>query len=123
MRRRAVTESGVATLSAVTVAVALIGMAVVLLQVGLVLATKHRVQAGADLAALAGSEAAVRGRDACHAARSVARHNEVSLTACRVQLAVVTVRTASRPGRTWGIRWQARAKARAAPSYYVDGLP
>jgi secretion/DNA translocation related TadE-like protein len=122
MRRRAVTrrrpQHGVTTLSATVMAAAVIGAALVLLQVGLAVAVKHRVQAAADLSALAGSSAVLRGRDACSAARAVAGRHDVHLSRCTVDLAVVTVQAVGRPGRTWGVGWRARAVARAAPSYY-----
>lgn len=112
-------EAGVATLSAAAVTAAILGMALVLLQVTLVVAMKHRVQAAADLAALAGSSASVRGGDGCATARLVAERHGVRLRRCTADLAVVTVRAVSPPGRTWGVPWRARAVARAAPSYYV----
>ena len=113
-------ERGVATLSSTLVIVAVCATALVILQIGLVMAAKHRVQAAADLAALAGSSAAVRGGDACTAAISVARRNASRLERCRVDLAVVTVRAAGPPRRVLGVSWRARADARAAPSYYVN---
>lgn len=111
-------ENGVTTVSATMVVAAMIGAALMLLQVGLVVAVKHRVQAAADLSALAGSSAVVHGRDACTAARAVADRHGVRLSRCVVDLAVVTVRAVGEPGRTWGVAWRARADARAAPSYY-----
>lgn len=125
MRRRTVTcprplaENGVTTVAATMVVAAIIGAALMLLQVGLVVAVKHRVQAAADLSALAGSSAVVHGRDACAAARAVAGRHGVHLSRCAVDLAVVTVRAVGDPSRTWGVAWQARADARAAPSYYL----
>ena len=112
-------ENGVTTMSATMVVAAIVGAALMLLQVGLVVAVKHRVQAAADLSALAGSSAVVHGRDGCSAARAVADRHRVHLSRCAVDLAVVTVRAVGEPGRTWGVAWRARAAARAAPSYYL----
>lgn len=117
-RSSASAENGVTTVSATMVVAAIVGAALMLLQVGLVIAVKHRVQAAADLAALAGSSAVVHGRDACTAARAVADRHGVQLSRCVVDLAVVTVRAVGDPGRSWGVAWRARAVARAAPSYY-----
>jgi secretion/DNA translocation related TadE-like protein len=111
-------ESGVTTASATMVVAAIVGASLMLLQVGLVVAAKHRVQAAADLSALAGSSAVVHGREACTAARAVAERHGAHLSRCTVDLAVVTVQAVGGPGRTWGVQWRARADARAAPSYY-----
>jgi len=95
-------------------------LSVALLEVGLVVVAKHRAQTAADLAALAGSAATLRGDDGCSTARSVARHNGASLASCRTDLAVVTVR-AERPARLMGrFRYRAQADARAAPDFYVS---
>lgn len=112
-------------MSAAMVTAGVIATAIALLQMALVVAAKHQVQSAADLAALAGSSTAVKGGDACALARSVAGRHAVRLEGCEVDLAVVTVHAATRPRRTWGITWTARAVARAAPSYYVspDGSP
>ncbi len=57
------TEEGVATVAAVAVVGFALLVAAALVQVGLVVAAKHRAQAAADLAALAGSAASLRGAD------------------------------------------------------------
>lgn len=105
--------------AATTVGFALV-VAVALVQVGLVIAAKHRAQAAADLAALAGSAASLRGDDGCAAARAVARRNGAGVASCRVDLAVVTVRTESLTASVvWGARFRTHADARAAPDFYV----
>jgi secretion/DNA translocation related TadE-like protein len=117
MKRRS--EAGIATVFAVTGIGLICVLAVALVQVGLVVVAKHRAQSAADLAALAGSSAILRGADGCATARSVARRNEVSVDRCRADLAVVSV-TATRPARLLGrFRFRVHADARAAPDYYV----
>ena len=83
--------------------------------VALVLA--HRVaQSGADLAALAGAQAAGRGTDGCRAAGEAAVANDVRLTGCRAQGRVVKV-TVSAPGPHWlGQTADLSARARAGPA-------
>lgn len=112
-------ERGVATVLAAAWATVLMGLAMVLVQVAMIVAVKHRVASAADLAALAGSGAAVHGDDACAVARAVARRNDARLEACRVDLAVVTVRVRGVPRRVVGVPWVSTAHARAAPAYYV----
>lgn len=113
------TEEGVATVAAVTVVGFVLLVAAALVQVGLVVAAKHRAQAAADLAALAGSAASLRGDDGCATARAVARRNGVKLTSCRADLAVVTLRADSSASVVWSGRFRTSADARAAPDFYV----
>lgn len=121
-RRRS--EAGVATVAAATTVAFVLVVAVALVQVGLVIAAKHRAQAAADLAALAGSAASLRGDDGCATARSVARRNGAGVTSCRADLAVVTVRTESLTASVvWGSRFSTHADARAAPDFYVPDSP
>ena len=95
-------------------------VAAALVQVGLVIAAKHRAQAAADLAALAGSAASLRGDDGCVAARTVARRNGADIPSCRADLAVVTLTAESSTASVaWGARFRTHAKARAAPDFYV----
>jgi secretion/DNA translocation related TadE-like protein len=114
-----VSEHGVATVSAAMVIAGIVGLAMALLQVAVVVAAKHRAESTTDLAAIAGSAAALRGRDACRAAGDLAARSDVQLTSCRVDLAVVTVAARTSPIRVLGVPWRASARARAAPSYYV----
>jgi secretion/DNA translocation related TadE-like protein len=96
--------------------------ATALVQVGLVVAAKHRAQAAADLAALAGSAASLRGDDGCATARAIAERNGARMATCRADLAVVTVRTESSTASVvWGVRFRTHADARAAPDFYVSG--
>ena len=113
-------EAGVATLAATATVGLFLLVAAALVQVGLVFAAKHRVQAAADLAALAGSAASLRGDDGCAAARSVARRNGADVDSCRADVAVVTLRAESSTASVvWGARFRTHAEARAAPDFYV----
>lgn len=102
-----------------TVGVALL-VAIGLFQVGFVIAAKHQAQAAADLAALAGSAATLRGDDGCAVAKAVVRRNRAALEQCRTDLAVVTVRVVKASAPVVGTRFHARADARAAPDFYVS---
>lgn len=112
-------ESGIATVSAVVAVGLTMVVAVALVQVGLVIAVKHRVQAAADLAAVAGSAAALRGDDGCGVAKTAARHNDALIQRCEADLAVVTLTAERATELLWGTRYRAHADARAAPDFYV----
>jgi len=113
-------EAGVATVAAATTVGLLLLVAAALVQAGLVIAAKHRAQSAADLAALAGSAASLRGDDGCAAARVVARRNGAGVAFCRADLAVVTLRAESLTASVvWGARFRTHAEARAAPDFYV----
>jgi secretion/DNA translocation related TadE-like protein len=113
-------EDGVATVAAAATVGLVLLVAAALVQVGLVIAAKHRAQAAADLAALAGSAASLRGDDGCGAARAVARRNGADIASCRADLAVVTLTAeSSMASVVWGARFRTHAKARAAPDFYV----
>lgn len=99
-------------------------MLVVAVLVGVVLAAgayragAHRVQGAADLAALAGGEAASAGRDACAAVRRAARVNDVRVASCaltgdEIDFVVSVEVTGESPWRPLGspLRFEARANA------------
>lgn len=96
------------------VAVALIAVTGLLVQIGAGVATRHRAQAAADLAALAVAGALDRGAGtACSEANRIAARMRVQVRSCTVDGwdAVVEVEAAvSLPGGR-----QARAIARAGP--------
>jgi secretion/DNA translocation related TadE-like protein len=73
------------------------------------------VASAADLAALAGASALQAGEDGCAAARSNARRNEATVTACSVDGQDVTVLTARRTQPVLGRRFTVHASARAGP--------
>ncbi|MET0450063.1 MAG: Rv3654c family TadE-like protein [Aeromicrobium sp.] len=112
-------ESGAVSVHAVTVAVMLLVLTLVLVQAAGLVRLRHRVAAAADLAALAASQASVAGSDGCRAARAIARRNGAELVDCRMDydVATVTARSESRPW--WSASWGTEQRARAAPESYV----
>jgi secretion/DNA translocation related TadE-like protein len=109
-------EDGSATVLVTPLLGVLTVVTVLLGVVGGALATLRRAESAADLAALAGAAAAVRGDDGCAAAARVAARNQVDLGSCvavgtEVRV-VVTTRTAPLLGRTFDVR----ARARAGPA-------
>ena len=85
---------------------------------GIAALARHRAEAAADLAALAGAVHAVSGvDDACGVAGSIAARNSASLSRCSVDGSIVTVTVScSLPGRLG--RWHASASARAGPVFW-----
>jgi secretion/DNA translocation related TadE-like protein len=61
----------------------LLSAALAVLAVGAALVTRQRAEASADLAALAGARALLRGADPCGAAGRVARAGPARLVGCR----------------------------------------
>ncbi len=112
-------ESGSSTVHVMTATVLALVVAVVAWQAMALVRFRHQVEAAADLAALAGSQAAAAGQDGCAAAHRVARRNGSTVVGCRLDLAVATVRTSSRQRLLWGGSWTAHGLARAAPADYV----
>lgn len=116
-------ERGAATV--LVLAVALVG-GLLLLGLGLIAGTQGgrvTAQTAADLAALAGADAAAAGgvRDPCSVAAEVAQRNRADLAACSVTaqgiVEVETTRTAGFGSITTG---QASARARAGPAWLRD---
>ena len=84
--------------------------------VGGAVTDQRRLEAAADLGALAGASAAQRGADACAAAGSVTADNGARVTACSIVGDVVTVRAVRVTQRMIGLRFTLTATARAGPS-------
>ncbi|CAM3925242.1 Rv3654c family TadE-like protein [Tsukamurella strandjordii] len=85
MRRVLRDDDGVATvLGAVMVAVIVV-VAVMIIDVGAAVSARHRAQAAADLAALAGAADALDVDAACAAATRLAQENSARLLACTVE--------------------------------------
>lgn len=83
-RRSGHDESGAATvMTAPFVGILVLVVALLAFQGGIVVA-QRKVQAAADLAALAAAAAGQRGRDACAAAAAFATDNSARLTGCRL---------------------------------------
>jgi secretion/DNA translocation related TadE-like protein len=75
---------------------------------------QHRHVAGAaDLAALAGAGALVRGGDACAAAERITRANQVDLSSCEIDGRTVYVKVDIEATTLFGIRYPVRAAAHA----------
>ena len=108
-------ERGVATVLVVAVAGLLLVIGLAVVGVTAVVVAHREAQAAADLAALAGAQAAVRGNDGCAAAEAVARANRARLTGCAVLGSDVRVQVSrsARPG--FGLSFDLAASARAGP--------
>ena len=113
-------EEGSGTINSVALIVLALALAVVLGGVGAAHRERARLQAVADLAALAGAEVSatapwedVGGRP-CVAASSVAAENGVEIESCEVRDSDCLV-VASQSIRIAGISTIVRAKARAGP--------
>lgn len=108
-------ERGAATVLvlALTALLLLVGLAAT--GVAAVVVSHRSTQSAADLAALAGAQAAGRGVDPCGAAASVARDNGAELTGCELlgRDVLVSVRRTARPG--FGLTFELDARARAGP--------
>ncbi|WP_232015608.1 Rv3654c family TadE-like protein [Tsukamurella paurometabola] len=91
-RPRGGREDGVATVLAAVMVAAIVVVAVMVVDVGAAVSARHRAQAAADLAALAGAASAIDAEEACAAAERLARANAGSLRACGVDGFDVTVR-------------------------------
>jgi secretion/DNA translocation related TadE-like protein len=83
---------------------------------GGLLVAQRRVQAAADLAALAGAGALQRGDDGCDAASRMAARNGASMDRCRVDDRDVVVTLARAGPLLWGRSAEVRAMARAGPA-------
>ncbi|WP_370617345.1 Rv3654c family TadE-like protein [Mumia sp. Pv 4-285] len=110
-------DAGAATVYSTLIAVFLVAACIVVLQVAAVARLQHHVSSSADLAAVAASQAAVSGADACRAARTIAEAKATVLARCDTQQAAVTV-AVERSARVWGRELTVRRTARAAPSDY-----
>jgi secretion/DNA translocation related TadE-like protein len=108
-------EEGVAVVLALGLVVLLTVVAVVGVGVVALVATHRQVQAAADLAALAGAQAATAGEDPCAAAARIARDNRAHLEECRREGEVVAVVLTSGP-LAWAGDSALRGRARAGPS-------
>ncbi len=112
-------ERGSATVHALGAGAVLVLVALAALQVALLVGTRHAAASAADLAALAGTQAAAEGREPCPVAEAVARRNGATLLTCRADVEVVTVRVRRVTTTGWGQRVGFESDARAAPVDYV----
>ncbi|HET9827818.1 MAG TPA: Rv3654c family TadE-like protein [Nocardioidaceae bacterium] len=109
-------QHGSATVLAAVLMAALMGCAMLVTVVGEAVTVQRRVEAAADLGALAGASAAQRGEDACAAAGSVVTRNRARLTECSATGDVVTVRTTRATRPLLGLRFTLRSRAMAGPT-------
>lgn len=108
-------ERGSATLFAVACLSLLMVLGAALGVVAAMVHAHRQAQAAADLAALAGAQAAVRGRDPCAAAGSVATANGARLGSCRVAGRDVLVEVEVAGPRWLGQESDLSGQARAGP--------
>ena len=110
-----------ASVLAAVMVVALVALTAAAGHLGAAVIARHRAQAAADLAALAGAGALVSGPDwACARAGEIAAAMRATVASCRVdgEDVVLEVHTAVALGR-WGVG-PARAAARAGPVHAAD---
>jgi secretion/DNA translocation related TadE-like protein len=114
--RSARSESGVATIWGLAIMGILLLLAAFSAGVVSLVGARHQAEAAADLAAIAGAQAAVNGGDACRSARRIAVANGGELVACGVDDEVVEVRVEVDSPRLLGQVWTLIGRARAGPS-------
>ena len=111
--------------SAAVLATALVGVLVIVTMLVTVVAgavtDQRRLEAAADLGALAGASAAQRGDDACAAAGSVTDRNGAHVPACSVSGDIVTLRVGRVTRGVLGMRLTLAATARGGPASAVTG--
>ena len=112
-RRR---EDGVATIWALTGIGVLTGLTLLCAAIGHLLVVHRQVQAGADLAALAGANSIRTGGNPCAMAAFVARKNHGRVSTCRVDDASVTVEITVTADLPMGVSREVHAWALAGPA-------
>ena len=108
-------QRGGAAVLVVGLAGVLVTVTVLVVGLGGVVADQRRVEAAADLAALAGAGAAQAGRDGCEAAQRTAARNGGQVRRCAVDGEVVTVVVGRESRPVWGRRFALVGRARAGP--------
>ncbi|WP_405167966.1 flp pilus-assembly TadE/G-like family protein [Nocardia sp. NBC_01499] len=109
-------DDGTATVFACLALAGLIAATLMIGQVGVVVVTRHRAQAAADLAALAAAGALAEGADAgCAEAEEVARRMGTRMQGCEVaEWDAIVIVNRNVPMGLLGVR-MVRAVARAGP--------
>lgn len=113
---RARDQRGIATVLALAIMGVLLiatGAGVV---VGAILASQHRVDGAADLVALSSASAVQRGEAGCDVAAQVARSNDVTLDACRLEGSDVVVTVSAAVHLPFEVDGRVRGEARAGPA-------
>lgn len=113
-------ERGSATVYAAIIITALSAVCLLMLTLSGIVRLDHEASRAADLAAVAGAEAALDGDEGCASARDVARRNGVRLVTCELAFEVVTVTVQITSQRVLGRRWTFNRTARAAPADLMD---
>lgn len=108
-------ETGIATMWGLAIMGILLMLAGVSAGVVSLVGTRHQAEAAADLAALAGAQAAVDGGDPCEAATRIASDNAGVLVDCTVDGDIVEVRVEVNSPRLFGTVWSLTGRARAGP--------
>ena len=108
-------QQGSAAVLTVGLTGVLVTVSVLVAALGGVVADQRRVEAAADLAALAGAGAAQAGRDGCAAAQRTAARNGGRVRRCAVDGGVVTVAVGRDSRLLWGRRLALVGHARAGP--------
>ena len=108
-------QRGSAAVLVVALTGVLVTVTVLVAGLGGVVADQRRVEAAADLAALAGAGAAQAGRDGCAAAQRTAARNGGQVRRCAVDGEVVTVVVGRESQPVWGRRFALVGRARAGP--------
>jgi secretion/DNA translocation related TadE-like protein len=113
------TDQGSASIWTIAVALAVLAIGCAAMSLAAAVSLRHRAEAAADLAALAGATALRDGGDGCAAALRVAVDNRARLSACMIApdaSVTVTVAVALPTGlRRWAAVDVVRAVARAGP--------
>jgi secretion/DNA translocation related TadE-like protein len=115
VRRSGTRQRGTAAVLAVGLTGVLVTVTLLVAVVGGVVADQRRVEAAADLAALAGAGAVQAGRDGCAAARETAGRNGGTLRSCALHGDVVTVEVGRNSQAVLGLRLALVGRARAGP--------
>ncbi|MGI8901620.1 MAG: Rv3654c family TadE-like protein [Nocardioides sp.] len=124
MRRaaRARDDSGTATVLVMPLLGIVVLAAVLVSLLGSLLVAQRRVQAAADLSALAGASAASRAGDACASAARLSRRNGADLVTCRLEGREIWLEVALEVTGLLGRSVTVRAQARAGPASGGAGL-
>jgi secretion/DNA translocation related TadE-like protein len=109
-------DSGGATVWALATGLVTVVVAISVAAGGAATVARHRAQAAADLAALAGAAHSVEGQVvACERAAAIAAANGARLTDCQLEGWDLVVTAEVRPARVAAVAGDARASARAGP--------
>lgn len=115
-------ERGSAAVLAMVLLGALATASILVAAFGGAVVDQRRVEAAADLGALAGASATQRGEPGCTAAASVASANGGRVSSCTVSGEIVEVQVARDTRRVLGLRFTVTSRARAGPAGAAPAL-